>query len=94
MTLTLLCTLAYTLYALSDSTTTDPSSNLAHTLLASSSLAQTIQVSPGNGTLNAAINGSNPGDVLQLEAGLYIGNYSGSWSTGFAVFFSITIQGV
>ena len=37
-------------------------------------LTKTTNVSPGNGTLNTALAAASPGDTLQLEAGVYIGN--------------------
>ena len=42
--------------------------------LPSKVLTKTTNVAPGNGTLNTALTAADPGDVLQLEAGVYIGN--------------------
>ena len=41
--------------------------------LPSKVLTKTTNVAPGNGTLNTALTAADPGDVLQLEAGVYIG---------------------
>ena len=60
--------------------------------LPSKVLTKTTNVAPGNGTLNTALSAAEAGDVLQLEAGSYIGNDSGSHSSaGFALTKSITI---
>ena len=42
--------------------------------LPSKVLTKTTNVAPGNGTLNTALSAAEAGDVLQLEAGAYIGN--------------------
>ena len=66
--------------------------------LPSKVLTKTTTVTPGNGTLNTALSNADAGDVLQLEAGVYIGNETGNFpgvgTTGFTLSKSITIQGV
>ena len=64
--------------------------------LPSKVLTKTTNVAPGNGTLNTALAAADPGDVLQLEAGVYIGNetYSTRGSTGYLLNKSIVLQGV
>ena len=64
--------------------------------LPSKVLTKTTNVAPGNGTLNTALSAAEAGDVLQLEAGSYIGIYDSgdrvNWYTaGFALINSITI---
>ena len=54
-------------------------------------MTKTTNVPPGNGTLNTALTAADPGDVLQLEAGLYIGTGS---SAGFTLSRPIVVQGV
>ena len=98
-------TYAHTLAASAKMTSTLSASAVSNAMTNSSNIAlnaaegNVTQVSPGNGTLNAAISDSNPGDVLQLEAGLYVGTDRTSipgtdYYPGFAVLLSITIQGV
>ena len=59
---------------------------LAFGLLAHSALAAEVRVAPGAGTLQSAIAGSRPGDVLLLSAGTYPGP--------FVIDHSVTLQGV
>ena len=61
---------------------------------------KTTNVLPGNGTLNTALTAADPGDVLQLEAGDYIGNETAEaapgWDNipGFTLSTPIVVQGV
>jgi nitrous oxidase accessory protein len=55
-------------------------------LLALPALAEQVRVAPGAGTLQTAIAGSQPGDVLLLSAGTYPGP--------FVIDHSVTLQGV
>ena len=61
-------------------------------------MTKTTNVPPGNGTLNTALTAADPGDVLQLEAGLYIGNetakVSGYLLSSFLLSLPIVVQGV
>ena len=63
--------------------------------LPSKVLTKTTNVAPGNGTLNTALSAAEAGDVLQLEAGSYIGTETAETglyrSTGFLLNKSITI---
>jgi nitrous oxidase accessory protein len=60
--------------------------SLALALLALPALAEEVRVAPGAGTLQTAIAGSHPGDVLLLT----VGTYSGP----FVIDHSVTLQGV
>ena len=64
--------------------------------LPSKVLTKTTNVAPGNGTLNTALSAAEAGDVLQLEAGSYIGTETSKvpvngLSTGFIISKPITI---
>ena len=63
--------------------------------LPSKVLTKTTNVAPGNGTLNTALSNADEGDVLQLEAGVYIGNETEKtrfhMNTGYLLNKSITI---
>ncbi|MGV8987153.1 MAG: nitrous oxide reductase family maturation protein NosD [Cypionkella sp.] len=60
--------------------------SLALCLLTLPALAEVVRVAPGAGTLQTAIAGSHPGDVLMLSAGTYPGP--------FVIDHSVTLQGV
>ena len=64
--------------------------------LPSKVLTKTTNVAPGNGTLNTALSAADAGDVLQLEAGVYIGNDTtrtgfDNFTSGYLISKSITI---